>query len=32
MKVVEEAGDSENIKAGQMISPRQLRDENSLLT
>ena len=31
MKVVEEAGDSENLKAGQIISPRQLRDENSLL-
>ncbi len=31
MKVVEEAGDSENLKAGQLISPRQLRDENSLL-
>ncbi|PNQ73689.1 DNA-directed RNA polymerase subunit beta' [Hanstruepera neustonica] len=31
MKVVEDAGDSENIKAGQIISPRQLRDENSLL-
>jgi len=31
MKVVEEAGDSENLKPGQIISPRQLRDENSLL-
>ncbi|MDT0552441.1 MAG: DNA-directed RNA polymerase subunit beta' [Bacteroidetes bacterium MedPE-SWsnd-G1] len=31
MKVVEEAGDSENLKAGQIISPRDLRDENSLL-
>ena len=31
MKVVEDAGDSENLKAGQMISARQLRDENSLL-
>ena len=31
MKVVENAGDSENIKAGQIISARQLRDENSLL-
>ncbi len=31
MKVVEEAGDSENLKAGQIISARQLRDENSLL-
>ena len=31
MKVVEDAGDSENLKAGQIISARQLRDENSLL-
>ncbi|MDC0176735.1 DNA-directed RNA polymerase subunit beta' [Polaribacter sp.] len=31
MKVVENAGDSENIVAGQIISARQLRDENSLL-
>ncbi len=31
MKVVEDAGDSKNIKAGQIISSRQLRDENSLL-
>ncbi len=31
MKVVENPGDSENIKAGQMISARQLRDENSIL-
>ncbi|MDD7913223.1 DNA-directed RNA polymerase subunit beta' [Polaribacter ponticola] len=31
MKVVEEAGDSENLVAGQIISARQLRDENSLL-
>ncbi len=31
MKVVEDAGDSENLKAGQMVSARQLRDENSLL-
>jgi DNA-directed RNA polymerase subunit beta' len=31
MKVVEDAGDSETLKAGQIISPRQLRDENSLL-
>lgn len=31
MKVVEDAGDSENLRAGQIISPRQLRDENSLL-
>ncbi|MFV0540447.1 MAG: DNA-directed RNA polymerase subunit beta' [Aestuariibaculum sp.] len=31
MKVVEDAGDSSNLKAGQIISPRDLRDENSLL-
>ncbi len=31
MKVVEEAGDSENLKAGQIITPRDLRDENSRL-
>ncbi|MDB4168090.1 MAG: DNA-directed RNA polymerase subunit beta' [Polaribacter sp.] len=31
MKVVENAGDSENLSAGQIISARQLRDENSLL-
>ncbi len=31
MKVVEEVGDSENIKLGQIISPRDLRDENSIL-
>ncbi len=31
MKVVEEAGDSENLKAGQIISARALRDENSVL-
>ena len=31
MKVVEEAGDSENFKAGQIVSPRELRDENSIL-
>ena len=31
MKVVEDAGESENVKAGQIISARQLRDENSLL-
>ena len=30
-KIVEESGDSENLKPGQMISARQLRDENSLL-
>ena len=31
MKVVEEAGDSEKLKEGQLISARELRDENSLL-
>lgn len=31
MKVVDDAGDSENIKPGQIVSPRKLRDENSLL-
>ena len=31
MKVIEDAGESENVKAGQIISARQLRDENSLL-
>ena len=31
MKVVEEAGDSENLKAGQIVTTRQLRDENSVL-
>lgn len=31
MKVVEDAGDSENLKSGQIVSPRELRDENSLL-
>ena len=31
MKVVDNPGDSENIKAGQMISARKLRDENSIL-
>ncbi|MFJ1261916.1 DNA-directed RNA polymerase subunit beta' [Capnocytophaga canis] len=30
-KIVEDAGDSENLKAGQIVSLRQLRDENSLL-
>ncbi len=30
-KVVEDAGDSENIKAGQIVNARELRDENSLL-
>ena len=31
VKVVEDAGDSANLKPGQLISPRELRDENSLL-
>ncbi|WP_369047710.1 DNA-directed RNA polymerase subunit beta' [Tenacibaculum sp. UWU-22] len=31
MKVVEDATDSENLKVGQLITARQLRDENSLL-
>ena len=31
MKVVEDAGDSDSLKPGQIISPRELRDENSLL-
>jgi DNA-directed RNA polymerase subunit beta' len=31
MKMVDEAGDSESLKPGQIISARQLRDENSLL-
>ncbi|MCL6267969.1 DNA-directed RNA polymerase subunit beta' [Flagellimonas myxillae] len=30
-KVVEDAGDSENLKPGQIISARALRDENSIL-
>ena len=30
-KVVEEAGDSENLKVGQIITARELREENSLL-
>ncbi|WP_298519329.1 DNA-directed RNA polymerase subunit beta' [uncultured Kordia sp.] len=30
-KVVEDAGESENFKAGQIVSPRELRDENSVL-
>jgi DNA-directed RNA polymerase subunit beta' len=30
-KIVEEVGDSENLKEGQMVTSRQLRDENSLL-
>ncbi|MGB0194603.1 MAG: DNA-directed RNA polymerase subunit beta', partial [Schleiferiaceae bacterium] len=32
MKVVEDAGESENLKVGQIISSRDLRDENSILT
>ena len=31
MKVVAESGDSENLKPGQIVSPRELRDENSSL-
>ncbi|GGK25313.1 DNA-directed RNA polymerase subunit beta' [Yeosuana aromativorans] len=31
LKVVEDPGDSATLKAGQIISPRQLRDENSIL-
>lgn len=31
MKVVTETGDSENLKQGQIVSPRLLRDENSSL-
>tara|TARA_R110001592_G_scaffold8818_3_gene47777 strand:+ start:1259 stop:5572 length:4314 start_codon:yes stop_codon:yes gene_type:complete len=31
MKVVAEAGDSSNLKQGQIVTPRQLRDENSSL-
>ncbi|TRZ41495.1 DNA-directed RNA polymerase subunit beta' [Robertkochia solimangrovi] len=31
MKVVEDAGDSAKMKPGQIISPRELRDENSIL-
>ncbi len=30
-KVVTEAGDSQNLKAGQIVSVRKLRDENSML-
>ncbi len=30
-KVIEEAGDSENLKAGQIVTARELRDENSIL-
>jgi DNA-directed RNA polymerase subunit beta' len=31
MKVVAESGDSENMKPGQIVTPRELRDENSTL-
>ncbi|WP_460218107.1 DNA-directed RNA polymerase subunit beta' [Psychroserpens sp. MEBiC05023] len=31
LKVVEEVGDSENLKAGQILTSRELRDENSIL-
>jgi DNA-directed RNA polymerase subunit beta' len=31
-KVVEDAGDSQNLTAGQIVSARKLRDENSMLT
>nr|WP_317630585.1 DNA-directed RNA polymerase subunit beta' [uncultured Flavobacterium sp.] len=31
MKFIEDAGDSENLIAGQIVSARELRDENSLL-
>ncbi|SNR15010.1 DNA-directed RNA polymerase subunit beta' [Tenacibaculum jejuense] len=31
MKVVEDSGDSDNLKAGQLITARELRDENSIL-
>ena len=31
MKVIVNAGDSETMKEGQIISPRELRDENSIL-
>ncbi|MEO2052274.1 DNA-directed RNA polymerase subunit beta' [Flagellimonas beolgyonensis] len=31
MKVVEDAGDSERLKPGQIVTARQLRDENSIL-
>ncbi|MFV0531613.1 MAG: DNA-directed RNA polymerase subunit beta' [Flavobacteriales bacterium] len=30
-KVIEDAGDSENFKPGQIVTPRELRDENSKL-
>ena len=31
MKVIEDAGDSAILKAGQIVSSRDLRDENSIL-
>ena len=31
MKVVEDSGDSNKLKEGQIVSPRELRDENSVL-
>ena len=31
MKAIEDAGESENFKVGQLVSARQLRDENSIL-
>jgi DNA-directed RNA polymerase subunit beta' len=31
LKVIEDAGDSETFKAGQIVTSRQLRDENSIL-
>ena len=31
MKVIEDAGESENLKVGQLVSARKLRDENSIL-
>ncbi|MDR0437375.1 MAG: DNA-directed RNA polymerase subunit beta' [Bacteroidales bacterium] len=31
MKLIEDAGDSEELKAGQLITARKLRDENSIL-
>ncbi len=31
MKVIEDSGDSDKLKAGQLVTARQLRDENSIL-
>ena len=31
MKAIEDAGESDNFKVGQLVSARQLRDENSIL-